>query len=159
MVYGVLLAAAVIQTLWYWPRLLDRVVSTYDAAGDPSGSMAKPLFFALHLLMVAVCVVVFAGLEVILRKAPPSLINIPNREYWLAPDRREATYGRLGESIRSYGTATLVFLIVLAELVIRQNLWPESSVPTIGLWIAASAFVVFTVAWVIRFLLMFRVEP
>jgi serine/threonine-protein kinase len=72
---------------------LPEQVSTYFGLGghaDQLSSRSHALFLmgGLGLLLPLMP----AAMSLALRFVPNDFINIPNREYWLAPERREATY-------------------------------------------------------------------
>ena len=47
----------------------------------------------------------FIGIPRLLKSTPASLINLPNKSYWLAPERREETMDRLASSFEALGMA------------------------------------------------------
>jgi hypothetical protein len=67
-----------------------RVASHFDAAGHPNGWMSRDgvvdFTLGLGILMPAFVLATMAGAGWL----PSHLVNLPNREYWLAPERRPA---------------------------------------------------------------------
>ena len=53
---------------------------------------------------------------------PVSLINMPHRDYWLAPPRREASLQRLGAWMAWLAVVVTALLVGVNELVLRANL-------------------------------------
>ena len=49
------------------------------------------------------------------------LINIPNREYWFSPERRDESREWLSEQLQSFGLVVALFLVVVMQLVFRAN--------------------------------------
>ncbi len=65
----------------------------------------------------------------ILRKLPKSLINLPNKDYWLKGENISKTETIISHETLLFGTATLVFLFVVGLLALEANLsrMPEFS--------------------------------
>ena len=62
------------------------------------------------------------GVPALIGVLPVSLVNVPNKEYWFAPERRESTLAYFRMSFAWFGCALLAFLIFVNELVFRANL-------------------------------------
>ena len=147
----VLLATVVLQTLYYYPQLPSTVASHFSSGGRPNGWSSKEGFFGIYLGVFALLLSTFLGLPVLLRRISPAWINLPNRDYWLAPERRDRTVAILGSEMLWFGNATIAFMIAVFELAIRANL-PESvrlSEPV--MWSLLVAYLVYSVVWLIGF--------
>ena len=65
---------------------------------------------------------VFAS-PILIRHLPPSLVNLPNRDYWLAnEERREVAIDRVGSLLGWVGMATALLLAMVIELAMQANL-------------------------------------
>ena len=91
LLYGVLVALVAEA----YPRLPERVASHFSLGGEPDGWMSRPSYAASILLGAAMVAIVCAGALYIARYLPVTSVNIPNRAYWLAPERRRETYDKL----------------------------------------------------------------
>ncbi|RYZ07394.1 MAG: DUF1648 domain-containing protein [Myxococcales bacterium] len=80
---------------------------------DRWGSPAELL--AVHAGVIGVSSVLFAALPWLVRRAP-SLVNLPNKEYWLAPERRDEAAAKLEGWCGVFGTALNVLVITLQAL-------------------------------------------
>lgn len=56
-----------------------------------------------------------------LRRTPATWVNLPNRAYWLSPERREATIARFSERLWAFGTALFLFLLAVGLLTLEAN--------------------------------------
>jgi serine/threonine-protein kinase len=117
-VRAILVALVVVQIAWYWPRLPATVASHFDGSGRPNGWLSKEMFLAVYVGIVALLAVVFSAVRFI----PTSLWNLPNRDYWLAPERRAATVARFSEEMLWFANATLALVLLTFELAFRANL-------------------------------------
>lgn len=81
-----------IAQLGYWYNVLPDVVpSHFDSQGNIDSEMGKTAFTALFVGMHLMFLVGFPLIGNALRRVPDSMINVPNKEYWLAPERRSQT--------------------------------------------------------------------
>ena len=115
-----LLCGFEIVRLWFLAP--DVMASHFNIQGNPDRFVPKLEFFgeqAQTLLVVIALGIVMLILPMIL---PAQWINMPNREYWLSPERREATVDRLS----SFGAAlfTIILVVIQAgfELAVSANL-------------------------------------
>jgi len=78
MVLAILVGAAVLQTLHYYPRLPSTVASHFGSGGHPDGWSSKEAFFGLYAALLVLLPVLFNGLPVFLRRIPPFWVNLPS---------------------------------------------------------------------------------
>lgn len=79
---------------------------------------------------------------------PKAVINLPHREYWLAPERRPATVEFIRQQMMRFGTAMLVFVCYIHWLVVQAN---ERSPPRLAgsaFVSAVAVFIGFIVVWI-----------
>ena len=146
-----LTGAAVAQLALYAPRLPARVPSTYDMAGNPVSWMDATSFVVVYVAIVALVLAIFTFGSPLLRRVPDHQVNLPNREYWLAPERREASIDALIAWMRWYGAATLAFVIALYQGLFESNVSGGEVGPLP--WIAGAAYLaatLFMVIWLLR---------
>src|SRR4029079_8862542 len=121
-VFVLLLIVAVALMVVYYPELPERMASHFDGAGRANGWSSKAFFFGVQVFVLLLVTVCFAILPRRIQTLPPDKINLPNKSYWLPPERREATMASVVSAITWFGCAVLVFLIAVTWLVIRVNL-------------------------------------
>jgi len=151
-----LIAALVFQVLYSYPRLPERVASHFNGAGQPDGWTSRGMFFLTYLGILSLVILIFLVLPLALRRLPAGMINLPNRDYWLAPERRAETFAFIGRQLLWFGTATLAFLGLTFQLTIQANLSPRRHLPTTFLLVALGIYGAFIALWLIRFLLRFK---
>ena len=147
----VLLAAAVLQIFYYYPQLPSTVASHFGSGGRPNGWSSKEFFLGIYLGVLALFLVTFVGLPVLFRRIPPAWINLPNKDYWLAPERRAGTVTILGSEMLWFGNATIAFMIAVFELAIRANLSESVRLSQPAMWSLLVAYMVYTAVWLIQF--------
>ena len=118
----VLPALVVVHIAYYWPQLPERMASHFGPGGKADGWMSKQENMIFYLALVSISAALWASIGWILKKSPDESINIPNKEYWLAPERREQTLMRMGHQLSTFGIATVAFLMAVMHSVFLANL-------------------------------------
>jgi len=153
--FVVLLAAALLQMAWYYPRLPERMASHFDAAGRANGFLPKPAFFILNAGVLALLSLVFLLTPILLARLPNRLINLPNRDYWLAPERRDWALAKVQAFSVGFGDAMVLFLLLVFRDVMRANLL-EMPRLTMRIWFYLVSLAVFAIVWTMRLMRTFR---
>ena len=152
----ILFGVAVLQVLIFYPKCPDVMVSQVGPQGQPTGRMTKPVFFAVSLgstLFAALC---FIGIAWTLPRVPSSLVSLPHRDYWFAPERRESTLSSLRSQLLWYGAVTVGFLICIFQLVIDANRLGHGRLSMTHFWILLGGYVAYTTVWCVRLILRFK---
>jgi len=135
--------------------LPDIVASHFNASGQADGYMPRRtyiIFMGVVTLAVPFSIVVLQALMV----RRPDRLKLRNRDYWLAPERREKTLEFLNVHAMRFAAMLLLFLCVVHWLLVKANAVQPAHLDS-GLFIAALAgFLVATVVWLIALYLRFR---
>jgi len=153
MVVPVVLAG--LQFAVYYGQLPDTVASHFGARGVPNGWMSKRGFFWFEAGLLAVLLLSFAGSTWLCRKLPSKWVNLPHKDYWLAPERKEQTLAVLSDFMLRMGAATMLFMVCIQQLVIDANL-RETVQLSEKVWVLLGIFVIYLVVWLARFYTHFR---
>lgn len=154
-IFILLLALAVLQSYFYYSQLPGMVASHFDGAGAANGWSSKTTFFALYIGVVALFAALFLLLPRYLGSVPTAFISMPNKEYWLAPERRPATLEYISHQMLIMGNAAMVFLICIIQLVIAANVDATGHVSAGTMWILLGGYLLFSAVWTIRFIVRF----
>ena len=153
---------AIIAAIYFrsnYSQLPEIVASHFDARGVANGWQSKSTFLTGFAGVVALVAMMTFGVPVFISKMPAGLINLPHKEYWLAPERRDATMALLGGSFAWFGCGVLVVVTSAVNYAIGQNLHPAQLDIPVFLYVLAGFFI-FTLVWSIRMLTHFaRVPP
>jgi len=158
LVFLALLAAWAVQAWVYYPQLPLHLASHFDGAGHPNGFSSKAAFFGLEALILVLIAGSFGVLPAQLHRFSNQLINLPHKDYWLAPQRREATLGAVADAMTWFGCAAVLLLLVVTQLVIRFNLERSPTLPSAPMWALLAGFGLCTVLLMAR-LLRFARRP
>src|SRR2546423_1804970 len=88
-------AAAAIDYALYLRLMPDRVATHFSGAGLPNGWMSRRQLALFDVGLLGFLLLLLIGLGLLGRFLPPTLINVPHRDYWFAPERRRESADRL----------------------------------------------------------------
>ncbi len=135
--------------------LPDRVAIHFNISGQPDGwasnGMNTVFFSATFLILNAL----FAGIALLMKKIPVSLINMPNREYWFAPERRAASAYVLGTFFAELCFFLNIFLSGILLMTFFANR-TQGQLPPAIMFSWLGVFLIFVVLWIVHLLKAFR---
>ena len=131
----------------------------FGASGSANGWQSKDQFFFVEIVLLGVCLLIGFGIPAIIAAAPPSLVNLPNKEFWLAPVRRDHTLAVFRIQMAWFACALLTFLIVVNQLVFNANQSVPRHLNGAQFTIALIAFLGFVAIWTIRLISYFSKVP
>jgi uncharacterized membrane protein len=140
-------------------QLPAQIASHFGAGGAPNGWMSRNgylLFMLAFAVVLPLAVVLGAG---VLPRLKVNSINIPNRDYWLDPSRREATLRYLATHACWLGSLLVVFIAAIHLLLIEANATQPPHLPGQLFVTLLVLFVVALAIWMMTMLLHFRRKP
>lgn len=146
----VLVAVAVLRIASVWDSLPPSMASHFAAGGQPNDWMGRGGFFAFYFGVVGLVTALLLGIGGLMRVLPDHLLNLPHREHWLAPERREGTLERIARAFRVYAFTTVLFSAAVLELVLRANL-EGRGLANGPFFVMLVAYLAFTGIWTIQF--------
>jgi uncharacterized membrane protein len=136
---------------------LPAIVAThFDLHGKANGWMtrAKHLYFTLALGTLTPLFIV--GLFAFIRRRQGWGLNIPNKEYWLAPERRAETFDYLSRQGLWLATLMAVFQAAIYKSILDANAVRPPILPTqLTMWLTGG-FLALVAIWIAGLLLRFR---
>ncbi|MBW2161950.1 MAG: hypothetical protein JRH14_18620, partial [Deltaproteobacteria bacterium] len=112
--------------------------------------MSKEGFFVVMALIGGGSVASLFAAPTLIRRLPPSLVNLPNRKYWLATDeRRKVAIDRVAGLVGWVGAATAALLAVAVELAMQANLH-RANFDNVTFVVVLVAYFAFLIAVVVR---------
>jgi hypothetical protein len=101
-------------------NLPPEVASHFGTQGRANGFMTRG-FYRVFMLAFAICLPLLLVAVMAWLPRVSGSINIPNRDYWLAPAQREATLSTLATFACALGVAIVMFITGLHLLIIDAN--------------------------------------
>lgn len=117
-----LLLAVLAAFVWQTSKELPAVVASHFAAnGVANGFMPRTAYAVLITVLVVGVPLLLALLPAAAISGAGKKLNIPHREYWLAPERREDTIAFLRAHGRWFAVVVALFLSDVHWLVVEAN--------------------------------------
>ncbi len=116
-----LIAGSVPQHYYYYTQLPEVVATHFGADGKPNDWMSRLSATLLVGGIQTLLPLFLLGMSWLSGKLPESMLNIPNREYWLRPDKREATLAHMHLLLSWIAVLTTAFMGVMSHLVFLAN--------------------------------------
>ena len=145
--------AAIAQCVHDFPLLPDRMASHFAASRIPNGWMTKPQFFMTYALLLLPAAALEFWVSHRIANKPDAKLNLPNKEYWLAPERRAETFAYFESFFAWFGCVFLLVEVLAMGLAMRANFDTPPLLPTGPIVSVIAGFVLFNVVAVIA---MFR---
>jgi uncharacterized membrane protein len=135
------------------------VASHFGAGGNANGFMSKSMYTALMLaaVMAIPSLVGFSGQLV--RVVPLQSVNLPNKEYWLAPQRRAATLESLSSLSGLFAIVLTFFMCFVHWLVVQANALQPARLSEGSLFAGLAGFGVITALWLVALFRRFSRVP
>jgi uncharacterized membrane protein len=155
-----LLLLGLLQWVNVYPQLPNRVACHFAADGTPNGWQPKQDFFLIPGFAIALCIFVSFVLPRILAFLPPAMINLPNKYFWLAPERRAETIEVMNAHLAWFGCGFLFVILYAISQAINANLPARGQFNGAGMIFVIAAFCLYSgvvFAHMLRYFL--RVPP
>lgn len=132
------------------------VASHFDAAGRPNSYAPREMLVGIHVFVVLTlgAVILINGAAL---RTPNARFNLPHKDYWLAPERREETIAWIEGRMRWFGAATFLLLLDVFGQVLRMNLGHSRTLD--HAWLSVGAFMAFGLVWTVGLLRRFVSKP
>ena len=154
-IFCALVALAAVQIIYYYPRMPEVVASHFDGLGSANAWSSRNGFFGLYLAIVSMLVGLFIFLPRWSERRAQFGMKIPNREFWLAPERIEQTKRFFRQQMIVMGVVHMSLAVYSIQLVINANFDQTPRLQQSIFWALALYFVLL-IAWLIHFYLQFR---
>ncbi|WP_298235778.1 hypothetical protein [uncultured Azohydromonas sp.] len=135
------------------------VASHFGPGGVPNGFMGKGTYEVLMLVLVVGVPVLVAFSTRLLQGIPLQFVNLPHREYWLAPERRAATFESLSSLTLWFAMVLASFLSYCHWLVVRAHATQPPQLPENWFFAGLGFFGAVTLAWVFMLFRRFGRPP
>ena len=128
----------------------------FNARGIPDSWASRNYNLMLWVAFYSLMTGFFLAIPLILQKTPVRFINMPNKYYWLAPERRYQTILLVSNLTYWMGSGLNAFFIALGFLSFRANSLEEVRLDNAAVYILLGMYLVYSIVWLIRFYSQFR---
>jgi len=144
------------QNAIYWQHSPERVATHFNGLGKADGWMHRDAATLMMVGFQTLMPLIFMGIAYSIFLFPASLINIPNRDFWLAPERRDESLAFVARTTALFSLAISLFFSGMNHLTFRAN-QEAGDLSLVGFWVLLVSFLAFTASWVAVLLFRFRV--
>ena len=122
-------ALCVGYAVYCYPKMPDEVASHFGTGGQPDGWTSKASFITFYLVFTGLMALMFLGISFGMSKIPVSLINLPNKDYWLSPERKQNTFDFMFWYMLCFGSATLLLMLDILYQSFQVHLGKAETLP------------------------------
>jgi uncharacterized membrane protein len=137
-------------------QLPAQLASHFAAGGAATGWMSRRGYLLLMLVFAVVMPLTIVASMSLLPRVSDKAINIPDRDFWLAPAQREATFGFLTAHACWLGSLMIVFITAVHFLLIAANATQPPRLPVQPFLTLLVAFLVGIGTWAATLVRHFR---
>jgi uncharacterized membrane protein len=159
LVFAVLAIGAAIYFSSCYAQLPDVMASHFNARGMPNGWQTKSAFFSVLIAVSVLAAVIGFGIPRLITLLPPEYINLPNKRYWLAPERRAETMDFLAGYFAWFGCALFAVILLTMNFAIQANLNPGRLPDATPMWFVLAGFLAFAILGTVRIFKRFGQPP
>jgi uncharacterized membrane protein len=153
-VFVLLCIACVVHALCYYPRLPAQVAQHFGAFGQPDAWGSKMQFLIMHVVTISFMAAMILGSGLGMTKIPNSMINVPNKDYWLAPERREQTVAYIQSRLLWLGSCVMIFWLDLAHQSFQVHLGAATKLNHV--WVSSTILLTVSAMWCMVIYMKFR---
>jgi uncharacterized membrane protein len=136
--------------------LPDSVATHFAGGGRPNGWMTREGYRVFMLLFVTLLPLFMAAMAGGLPRLFPNATNIPNRHYWMAPQRREAALNFLTAHACWLGCLIALFILGTHVLLLQANHSVPVRLPTRAFFAILGGFALALLVWILFLVRRFR---
>jgi uncharacterized membrane protein len=134
--------------VWITSQALPEVAAShFGGSGAANGFMRRDFYVWFMLLFVVGLPVLLTFAPTISLKKPSAGLRLPNREYWLAPERQSETLEFLRQHMARFGSMVAVFLCYIHWLVVQANTVSPPLLPASWAIAGMVVFVIGCLVW------------
>jgi len=154
------LGGAMVAAAWHidtTAALLPDTVATHFAGdGQPNGWMTRDGYRVFMIVFVTVLPLFFVAVTGWLPRLLPGSVGIPNRQYWMAPQRREQALRFLTAHACWLGCLLVLFILGVHVLLLQANRSVPVRLSESGMFGLLGAFALALLAWIVILVRRFR---
>lgn len=137
--------------------LLPNCVAThFSGSGQANGWMSKNAYLLFMAVFSFFLPLLLVGTSFTLRFFPDKYFNIPQRDYWLAPERRTETFSYLVTHSLWFACIALCFIIGIHFSIVQANSLTPAHLSTPMIIGLIGCFVAGLVVWIVSMILHFK---
>jgi uncharacterized membrane protein len=140
-------------------QLPERVATHFGAAGAPNGWMTRAAHVQFTIIFGLLVPTFVLGIFASMRWFGDRWLNIPHKDYWLAPERRQGTYDFIQRQGTWFAGMFILFLTGIHYSILAANTRTPVSLPGSNVVWIVGPYLIVTIIWVAIFIGRFYRKP
>ena len=140
-------------------HLPERVATHFGVSGQPNGWMTRAEHERFTILAGLAIPGFILGVFALIRTMGDRGLNIPNKTYWLAAERRERTYAFIQNQGLIFAGLMIAFLAGVHRSILVANARSPVSFSNSDIGLVSGGLLIFSLLWVAVFLGYFLRKP
>jgi uncharacterized membrane protein len=132
-----------------------RVPVHFGLNGIPDRWGSSTSLLVIHLCLIGFSTLTFWALPELVRRAPSWMINLPNKDYWLVPERRAIAADKMAIWAHLLGIGVNVLVITL-QLVLSRNAGAATATGTSTPGLVLAGFLLFALCSMVWLIASYR---
>jgi uncharacterized membrane protein len=159
LIFVLLVLYAAVHFSYYYPQMPEVVASHFDKHGAPNSWQTKSSFFSVFVGVSVLALVIGFVIPRLIALTPAQLMNLPNKQYWLAPERRAETLQFFAGYFGWMACALYLLIILVFDFAVQSNLHPQNPPDATRFWYILGGFLLFTILTTVRMMRKFLRSP
>lgn len=153
--FPVLLALGMAQLTVYYPQLPETMSIHFNRDGLANGWSSREVYFSIQIGLL-VTLTLFAAFAPLWGLRPGIKFRLPNRDYWLARERKEQTMAWIENSYRKLFLLSMILMLLVSEQVLRANLSQPVHLDSTLFLVGLGLYFLVIAVWLFRLFRRFR---
>ncbi|MCX6174982.1 MAG: DUF1648 domain-containing protein [Ignavibacteriales bacterium] len=133
-IFFAVVTLSLILPVFYYPHLPETIASHFNMRNEPDAWISKQTSIVIHFATMVFLAVMFSCIIYFVPKLPKTMINLPNKDYWLNEKNREETFLVFRRFMFWLGSITIGFLTFIIQEVYNTNISGKGKL-TFAVWI------------------------
>ena len=133
--------------------------SHFDASGNADSFISRSNYLFFMILLITLTSLFIGGLGKFVTSLPEESINLPNRSYWLSPERKVESLKYISNWLQLFSAGIAVFLCYVHWLVVQANSTESKQLESTHLYIGLGVMLVALIVGIISMISRFRIDP
>jgi uncharacterized membrane protein len=113
------------EMLRIWSIAPNQMAAHFNITGNPDRFVPKAEFFWFQIQTLLMVFLMSIPLQALFLFLPTNLINMPNRDYWLAPERRAKTM----DTLSSFGATLFGVILLVVQAAFEISVYANLQTP------------------------------
>jgi len=127
--------------------LPEQVAIHFGTGGHADGWSSREFHLLLNLGMDSFLFMLFFFIPKGIRRFPKSLMNLPDKSYWLQPENLQRLYQLMDDWLHELGVAMMIFLLVIGGLTLKANLAQPVRLNEPTFFVVLAIFMAYVLYW------------